>query len=62
MKRKRESIPVLKAIELYDWRGTWQEPRTWEQVRRELPRADGSLFTYTAIVQAVRRYDRRPGR
>lgn len=57
MKRKRrERVPVRKAIDLYKWRGTW------EQVRREIPREDGSLFTYTAISHAVRRYDRRqPG-
>lgn len=53
MTKRREPIPVEKAIQLFDQLGTW------ERVRQELPRDDGSLFTYGAIVKAVRRHDRR---
>ena len=53
MSQKREPVPVQEAIEWYKWLGTWAK------VREVIRRKDGSLFTYSGIQGAVRRYDRR---
>lgn len=53
MKRKRYSVPVERAIVLYQRFGTWTK------VRAVLRRPDGSTFTISGLFNAVRRYDRR---
>jgi len=50
---KREPVPVLKAITLYE------RFKSWAKVARVLRRRNGMPFTASGLFNAVRRYDRR---
>jgi S-adenosylmethionine:diacylglycerol 3-amino-3-carboxypropyl transferase len=46
--RGRYPVPVEEAVRLY------AELGSWEKVRQQLRRPDGSMFTYWGIWRAVR--------
>ena len=49
---RRIAVHVAKAVALH------RRLKSWEKVRRAMPRPDGSLFSYDGLWNAVRRYDK----